>query len=149
MFRELKRNLIPFAVTAIILAAVVSGSGVGATDSAQVPLSESAAAEYPREINVRQAREKLSGGAFFLDVRESGEWDVMRVPGAVLIPLGQLPNRLNQIPRDKEIVIVCASGSRSRTALDIVRKAGFEKSSSMSGGVLLWRRVGYPLETEK
>lgn len=146
MFNTSTRNLQP-VLLAIILTACPAAPVARAAGSEEVSAVQVAAVEYPKEINVRQAREKLNDGAFFLDVRESLEWDVMRIPGAVLIPLNQLQNRLSEIPKDGEIVVVCASGSRSKMALDILRKAGLEKSSSMSGGIQLWRQLGYPIET--
>jgi rhodanese-related sulfurtransferase len=60
--------------------------------------------------------------------------------------MNQLEGRINEIPKDKDVVVVCASGSRSRMALDILRREGLEKSSSMSGGIRLWRQAGYPIE---
>jgi rhodanese-related sulfurtransferase len=149
MFYEWKRRLRPFFLALIILGACFAGTGGGAMGAAQVSGVSDAAIAWPREINVRQAREKLDSGAFFLDVREIGEWSAARIPGAVLVPLNQLQAKLDEIPRDKEIVVVCASGSRSKMALDILRKEGFEKSSSMSGGIRIWKQVGYPIEVGK
>lgn len=101
---------------------------------------------YPRSISVEQAAEKKGAGAFFLDVREPGEWTQIHIPGSVLIPLAQLQSRLDELPRDKEIVVVCRSGNRSVTGLDILRRDGFEKSSSMTGGLISWYASGYPIE---
>lgn len=149
MFHELKNRLQSVAFAATIVTACLAGSSLPAMGPVQISSPAASEAAYPRDINVRQAREKLGDGAFFLDVRESSEWDIVRIPGSVLIPLSQLQNRLDEIPTNKDIVIVCASGSRSKMALNIVRKEGFENSSSMSGGIQLWRQLGYPIEEGK
>jgi rhodanese-related sulfurtransferase len=114
--------------------------------AAQSSGAQAEALEYPRTINVNLAKEKKENGAFFLDVRETYEWAQVRIPESVLIPLNQLKDRLDEIPEDRDIVVVCQSGSRSARALDFIRKAGFLKSSSMQGGIQLWQQVGYPVE---
>lgn len=60
-------------------------------------------------------------------------------PGASLIPLGELPNRLKDVPKDREVVVVCRSGNRSQTGRDILLKAGFTQVTSMAGGVSEWQ----------
>jgi phage shock protein E len=85
-------------------------------------------------------------GAFFVDVREQSEWDTFHIPGTTLIPLGELPNRLSELPKDQKIVVVCRSGNRSATGRDILKQAGFNNVTSMAGGVTNWRAQGYPIE---
>lgn len=85
-------------------------------------------------------------GAFILDVREQSEWDEFHIPGATLIPLGQLASRVEELPKDQEIVVVCRSGNRSQEGRDILLDAGFDKVTSMAGGVTEWRSEGYPIE---
>jgi len=98
----------------------------------------------PPEITVSQAAEKRTAGAFFLDVREQDEWDALHIPDATLIPLGQLSARLNEVPRDQEIVVVCRSGNRSAAGRDILLQAGFKKVTSMAGGMNEWKAQGFP-----
>ena len=105
--------------------------------------------EYPKVINVQEAAERRGKGAFILDVREQNEWKMAHIPKSVLIPLSQLKNRVNELPKDQDIVVVCQSGGRSRIALDFIRMKGFLKSSSMQGGIQLWQQAGYPLEKGK
>jgi rhodanese-related sulfurtransferase len=100
---------------------------------------------YPRKITVKQAYEKREAGVFFLDVREKCEWEKSHIPGATQIPLVLLQKRINEIPRDREIVVICHSGRRSLLGMEIIRRAGFEKSSSMIGGIDAWQAAGYPL----
>ena len=115
--------------------------------SAILLLSRKPAAEKsPDEISISQAYEKYQKGTFVLDVRTQAEWDSVLIPNATLIPLDQLPARLNEVPKDQEIVVVCRSGNRSQTGRNILRQAGYIQVSSMSGGVNAWRAAGYPVE---
>ena len=103
----------------------------------------------PLEISVSQASDKRTSGAFILDVREPQEWEQVHIPGATLIPLGQLPERLNEIPKDKEVVVVCRSGNRSATGRDILLKGGFSSVTSMAGGMNQWQAAGFATATGK
>lgn len=97
-----------------------------------------------REISVAQAVEKRSAGAFILDVRQPDEWNQFHIPGATLIPLDQLETRLNEVPKDQEIVVVCRSGNRSQEGRDILLNAGYQQVTSMAGGMLDWIEQGFP-----
>lgn len=108
------------------------------------PASEAA---YPAEISVAEAVAKREAGAFILDVRQPEEWNDYHIPGATLIPLGELAARVGELPRDQEIVVVCRSGNRSATGRDILRDAGFTQVTSMAGGVTDWRAAGHPIAT--
>jgi len=96
------------------------------------------------EISVSEAAEKRSAGAFILDVREPSEWEAVHIPDATLIPLGELPQRLNEVPRDQEVVVVCRSGNRSKQGRDILINAGFDRVTSMAGGMNDWQAQGFP-----
>lgn len=104
-------------------------------------------AAYPAEISVAEAAAKREAEAFILDVRQPEEWNEVHIPGATLIPLGELAARMGELPRDREIVVVCRSGNRSATGRDILREAGFKQVTSMAGGVTDWRAAGYPIVT--
>jgi len=101
----------------------------------------------PPEITVDQAAQRRDQGAFILDVREPSEWTSFHIPGATLIPLGDLPNRLTEVPKDREVVVVCRTGNRSAQGRDILLKAGFTKVTSMAGGVTQWQTQGLPIAT--
>ena len=98
------------------------------------------------EVSVDEAYELYPEDAFFVDVRTQEEWDDYHAPGTTLIPLDELPNRLAEIPQDQDIVVVCRSGNRSQEGRDILLKAGFERVTSMNGGLSAWRDAGYPIE---
>lgn len=98
----------------------------------------------PLEISVAQAAAKRDAGAFILDVRQPEEWNGSRIPGSTLIPLEELAARIQEVPRDKEIVVVCRTGNRSQAGRDILRQAGFTQVTSMAGGVKQWQAAGLP-----
>lgn len=97
-------------------------------------------------VNVSEAYDLYQKGAFVLDVRTLEEWNEFHAPNTTLIPLDQLSARLNEVPRDREIVVVCRSGNRSQQGRDILLNAGFERVTSMSGGLNEWRASGFPIE---
>jgi len=94
------------------------------------------------EINPVELKLKLDGKEDFLllDVREPREYEIAQIPGARLIPLGDLPNRLGEIEswRDREIVVHCKSGPRSRKACEILLKSGFSNVKNLHGGIQDW-----------
>ena len=98
------------------------------------------------EITPAQAYAKYQQGAFFLDVRSQEEWNQFHIAGSTLIPLDQLQNRLSELPRDKDIVVVCLSGHRSQSGTVILQQAGFTRVSCLSGGLQAWMDANYPLE---
>ena len=99
------------------------------------------------EITVAEAAARRDAGAFILDVREPEEWDEYHIPGATLIPLGDLEARLAEVPSDQPIVVVCRSGNRSQQGRDILTTAGYSDVASMAGGLKEWRSQGYPTVT--
>lgn len=98
------------------------------------------------EISVQQAHQMYEEGALLIDVRTQEEWDEVHIPGTVLIPLDELPDRLDEIPRERDIVVVCRSGNRSEEGAAILLKAGFKSVVGMDGGIKQWSAAGYPLE---
>lgn len=85
---------------------------------------------------------------FLLDVREPHEWEIYHLPGAHLIPLGHLPFKMNHLNSADNIVAYCASGNRSRKAVELLKKAGFRKIRNLRGGIMAWiERVDQPVPT--
>ena len=97
-------------------------------------------------INVRQlkemldAREKGERDFILIDVREPGEYEIVNIPGAVLIPKGEflMGDALEHLPQDKQVVLHCRSGVRSAEVLAVVKNAGFKDAIHVGGGVLAW-----------
>lgn len=128
-------------IAAGIILVVLVGAFIfkpGGTTSAQA---------LPREISVAEASAMRDAGAFILDVRQPEEWNEVHIPGATLIPLGELASRVSEIPADQEIVVVCRSGNRSQQGRDILLSAGFENVTSMAGGVNQWSAAGFETTT--
>lgn len=97
----------------------------------------------PLELSVTEAFAMRDAGAFILDVREPVEWNESHIPGATLIPLGELASRVNEVPKDREVVVVCRSGNRSQQGRDILLSSGFEQVTSMAGGMNQWVDAGF------
>lgn len=108
------------------------------------PKASQATNTTKREITVTEAYDKYSQGVFLLDVRTQEEWESFHAPNTTLIPLDELANRVNELPKDQEIVVICRSGNRSQEGRDILLEAGFTNVSSMAGGLNEWRSTGYP-----
>lgn len=91
-------------------------------------------------IDAAQAAQRLGAGeeCIALDVREADEWEEGHIPGAIWIPLRELPSRLHELPKDREIIAVCHSGGRSARAAKFLIAAGF-RAVNLRGGMLAWR----------
>jgi len=82
-----------------------------------------------------------------LDVREPDEWEAGHIAGAQHIPLGELRERLAEVPKDRTILAVCRHGNRSEAATRGLRTLGYAVEN-LEGGVTAWKRAGLPLEAE-
>jgi molybdopterin/thiamine biosynthesis adenylyltransferase/rhodanese-related sulfurtransferase/molybdopterin converting factor small subunit len=98
--------------------------------------------EKPMEgdIEPTEVKAKIDRGDRFvlIDVREPHEYQICNIPQAKLIPLGDLPKRVNELNSADEIVAHCKSGMRSAKAVDFLKQAGFKKVRNMKGGILAW-----------
>ncbi len=92
------------------------------------------------EIDVTEVKAKLDRGDdfVFIDVREPHEYQIAKIPGAKLIPLGEVSKHLGEFDKNADIVIHCKSGMRSAKACGIFRNAGFAHVLNMKGGILAW-----------
>ncbi len=80
-----------------------------------------------------------------VDVRNPGEVQLGTIPGAVPVPLAQLPGRLAEIPRDRPVVAYCAGGYRSSVAASLLRRAGVDDVSDLLGGYGAWLSLAQPV----
>lgn len=96
--------------------------------------------DHVTTISVHELKRKMEGnGAFaIIDVREPFEYEIARIEGSKLIPLGELPTRLDKLQQDEEIILLCKSGTRSAHAAELLRGAGFTRSYSLEGGLDAW-----------
>jgi rhodanese-related sulfurtransferase len=100
------------------------------------------------EITVDQLDELWRDRAVrILDVREDSEFTHGHVPGAIHVPMKQLPARAAGLPRTARYAVICQSGSRSRRATDYLVAQGFDDAVSVRGGTGAWARGGRPLES--
>lgn len=98
-------------------------------------------------VNVEEARAVYRNpGVTIVDVRERDEYNAGHIPGALLIPLSELPQRLKDVPRDTEVILVCRSGNRSQQAYDYLKQQGFTNIHNLVGGMRAWQAAGYEIE---
>ncbi len=92
------------------------------------------------EITSVELKQRLDRGdkLKIVDVREPNEYQINRIAGSELIPLGDIPKRYVDLNPDEEIVVQCKSGSRSARAADFLRSVGFKKVLNLKGGILDW-----------
>jgi rhodanese-related sulfurtransferase len=91
------------------------------------------------ELKEAEALGKWESKEFILDVRTTDEYKEGHIPGAALIPLNQLGRRFNEIPRDRDVYVMCRSGTRSAEATVWLLKKGFDNVYNISGGMLKWQ----------
>lgn len=83
----------------------------------------------------------------YLDVRESNEWNLFRIPGAVHLPLGKVRDGVREvIPSDRRVMVYCARGGRAAQAAAILCELGYCSVATIKGGVAAWYEVGGELE---
>ncbi len=111
--------------------------GTGAASAARAPDLDT------RGLQGLLAREKPS--PYLLDVRTEGEFRQGRIHGSILIPMNQITRRLGEIPRDRKVVVVCASGARSAAVARFLGQQGFPWVANYVDGVEGWARAGLPV----
>ncbi len=101
----------------------------------------------PNTVDVKTTRALQDNpDVVLIDVREPNEYSAGYIAGAKLIPLGQVPARLNEIPKDKTVIVTCRSGNRSGQATSYLRQQGFSNVHNMAGGIVAWQQAGLPLD---
>lgn len=136
-----KRRL-PFWIGLLILG-VLAWQAIPATERSEEPNSKS----Y-QKLTVEQAEEWMNEGALVIDVREPFEFAEGHIPQAKNIPLGELSRRLDEVPRDKRLVLVCRSGNRSSKAARFLMERGYPPDAigNLEGGMRRWQAEGKPVE---
>jgi len=104
------------------------------------PAAEAVPVNTATEITSVELKQRLDRGdkLKIVDVREPNEYQINRIPGSELIPLGDVPKRVNELNPDDEIVVHCKMGGRSAKAADFLRSVGFKKVLNLKGGILDW-----------
>ncbi len=104
-------------------------------------------ASLPRDVDAQTAATlSQRDDVIILDVREQDEWDAGHIAGAVFMPMGQVPDRLSEIPTDKTVIVQCRSGNRSNQITDFLRGKGMTNVHNLAGGLNAWQAVGLPVE---
>jgi rhodanese-related sulfurtransferase len=86
----------------------------------------------------------VAGEAFLLDVREDDEWSAGHIEGALHVPLMTLPQRMAEVPSDREVVVVCRVGGRSEQAVHFLVQNGID-AFNLDGGMFAWEAAGRPI----
>jgi rhodanese-related sulfurtransferase len=92
-------------------------------------------------VTIEEAIARVSAGQRLVDVREQGEWDAVHSPRAQLLPMSELQDRLEELPRGEEFLVVCHAGSRSARVTAALIEAGFD-AVNVEGGMSAWEAVG-------
>jgi rhodanese-related sulfurtransferase len=98
------------------------------------------------EIDVAELARRLADGAPLVDVRKPEEWQEFRVPGAQLIPLQDLVERVDDVPEDGTVYVICRTGARSAKAVEFLQRQGID-AVNVAGGSLAWQQAGHPVES--
>lgn len=85
--------------------------------------------------------------AYLLDVRTLGEYTQKRIKGAHLIPIDQVEKRINEIPKNRPIIVYCETGVRSSLVGRYLDRLGYQDVSNLSQGIMGWQVRGYPIES--
>jgi len=115
----------------ILLSILMSACGQASNNSSPVP-------SY--NVSIDQAlTDWQNKSVVILDVRTPGEYADGHIPNTMLIPLDQLPERLNEVPKEKKVYVICRSGNRSAQAVNLLRSKGFTNVYNVTGGMMQWK----------
>src|SRR6478752_2277852 len=95
------------------------------------------------EIDIEELARLLDDGVNLIDVRQPHEYEDRHVPGAVLIPLAEVPDRLSEIPDSGQVLVICKTGARSHRASEFLRGNGID-AVNIAGGTDGWADSGRP-----
>ena len=96
-------------------------------------------------IDIDELARLRESGAVLVDVRQPDEYESFHVPGAVLIPLADVPERIEEIPSDERVYVICGSGGRSARAVQFLNQQGLD-TVNVAGGSKAWLEAGLPVE---
>jgi rhodanese-related sulfurtransferase len=133
---------------ALVMVGLVACGGSEANLEAVVAdPAEAETLSLPDMVDVQTVAEiKDRDDVLVLDVREQWEYDAGHIPGVTLLPMGEIPGRMSEIPTDQTVILTCRSGNRSGQVADFLRQQGYENVHNMSGGILEWESAGLDVE---
>jgi len=97
------------------------------------------------EIDIAELARLRESGVVVVDVRQPDEFERVRVPGAKLIPLADVPERVEEIPDNERVYVICGSGPRSAKAVEFLNRQGYD-TVNVAGGTKAWLEAGLPVE---
>ncbi|WP_225430062.1 MULTISPECIES: rhodanese-like domain-containing protein [Deinococcus] len=100
-----------------------------------------------QEVSPKEAQRRLQHGALLIDVREANEYEEVHAEGAQLMALSEFETRYAELPKDKELVLICRSGARSGRATQFLLDHGYNKAVNLTGGTIAWQDTGLPTQT--
>lgn len=131
----------------VVVATLLAACGGAKTDSPAAVVDQTTPLILAEEVDVHTVASVMDrDDVYLLDVREPWEYEEAHIPGVTLLPMGEVPDNLDQIPTDKHVIITCRSGNRSGQVAQLLADSGFENISNMTGGILEWQAAGYPVE---
>jgi rhodanese-related sulfurtransferase len=96
------------------------------------------------QLDTLAATRLMNDGAVVVDVRDSAEFSAGHLTGAKHIPVGDIAQRISDIPAGKPVLVYCATGTRSGKAASALKKAGRDQIFNLNGGIAAWRQAGLP-----
>jgi len=135
LFPVLRKPAVQLAIVALIafiIYLIALGGGERSNDPA-------------REVSLDEAYQMVQNDAFVVDAGTQAEWDEYHAPNTVHIPFDQLSARLSELPRDRQILVVCRSAGCGQHGRELLVAAGFN-AFNMAGGLSEWYARGYPIE---
>ena len=100
-----------------------------------------------QHLDPAESRQRVEGGALLLDVRNPDEWQAGHAEGAAWIPMAELAERQEELPTDREIVVICKVGARSARVAQALVAAGYE-AVNVAGGCEAWQDAGFAIVTD-
>ena len=99
------------------------------------------------EVSAQDAIALVASGTVLLDVREHNEWHAGHAPDARLLPMSQIQSRVDEVPEDTPLLVICHSGARSARVTDWLVREGYD-AANVSGGMVAWHLAGGEIESE-
>lgn len=90
----------------------------------------------------------VGAGAYLLDVRDGDEWAAGHAREAAHLPMMEIPGRLDEVPRDRDVVVICRVGSRSAQVVAYLQAQGFDRVANLDGGMFAWHSAGREMVSE-
>ena len=134
-------------VSVILLSNITSG--ISGDNELLADTIKSQAERAIKNVSPKEAKELMGNenGVFLLDVRTKEEYNESHIKTAHLIPVQELEQNIDLIPKDRNVVVYCASGKRSAKACGILKNKGLRALYNIEGGIRQWMADGYPVET--